>query len=40
VALKCFGKKNLVYASIAGIVKESSFYDIVVKILAALIINL
>jgi len=31
VVLNCFGKKNLVYASISRIVNESAFYDIVVK---------
>ena len=37
--LYCFESKNLVYASIAGIIRESDFYDIAVKIPATIVIN-
>ena len=40
MVLNYFGKKNLVYASIAGIIRESGFCDIAVKIPATMIINL
>ena len=36
----CFGKQNQVYASIAGIIKESSPYDMALRIPATIIINL
>ena len=38
--LNCFKWKNLVYASIVRIIIVSAFYDIDVKIIAAMFINL
>ena len=36
----CFGRKNLVYVSIARIIRGSGFYDIAMKIPTTLVINL
>ena len=36
----CFGRENLVYAWIAGIIRESVFYDIAVEILSTMTLSL
>ena len=40
VVLNCFGKKNFVYASIAGMIREPGFYDIALRTPSPMIINL
>ena len=40
VVSDCFGRKNQVYTSIVGIIRESGSYDIAVKTMATTIMNL